>query len=52
MKAWTLSCVSADGNHLCLIPLLPIVFANGDSLCNSPLKAAVGGQEEYQLSDV
>lgn len=29
-----------------LDPLRPTVFANKDSLCNSPLKVAVGGQEK------
>lgn len=29
-----------------LDPLRPNIFANKDSLCNSPLKAAIGGQEK------
>lgn len=33
-------------------PLVPKVFANKDSLCKAPLKVAVGGQEENQLSNV
>lgn len=41
-----LHCASAKGNCLCLTPLRPNISANKDSLWNSPLKVAVGGQEK------